>query len=141
MFMPTESLYVEVVRQPGLVEQLQQTFRVVIAGPTTLSALLNSLRMGFRTLAIEKRSGEVWQLLAAVNTEFGKYGKVLDTVQKQLTAASKSIDDTSVRARAMRRTLKTVEELPAIEAERLLHLSSEAERDLEPSEVGARDDG
>lgn len=100
MFLPTEGLYAEVLRQPGLVEKLQQTCRVVVVGPTTLTATLSSLRMGFRTLAIEKRSSEVWNVLAAVKTEFGKFGDVLTKVKKQLNSASNTIDQTGVRTRA-----------------------------------------
>ncbi len=112
MFLPTEGLYSEVLRQPGLVEKLQQQFRVVVAGPTTLAALLNSLRMGFRTLAIEKRSSEVWTILSAVKTEFAKFGDVLDRVKKQLETASNTIESTGSRTRAMARKLKSVEALP-----------------------------
>ena len=111
MFLPTEGLYSEVLRQPGVVEKLQQQFRVVVAGPTTLAALLNSLRMGFRTLAIEKRSSEVWTILSAVKTEFGKFGMVLERVKSQLETASNTIESTGARTRAMARKLKSVEEL------------------------------
>jgi DNA recombination protein RmuC len=128
MFLPTEGLYAEVLRQPGLVEKLQQECRVVVAGPTTLSAILSSLRMGFRTLAIEKRSSEVWKILAAVKTEFGKFGEVLHKVKRQLETAANTIELTEVRTRAMERKLKEVEQLPATEAERLLGLG-EVERD------------
>jgi DNA recombination protein RmuC len=128
MFLPTEGLYAEVLRQPGLVEKLQQECRVVVAGPTTLSAILSSLRMGFRTLAIEKRSSEVWKILAAVKTEFGKFGEVLHKVKRQLETAANTIELTEIRTRAMERKLKEVEQLPATEAERLLGLG-EAERD------------
>jgi len=113
MFLPTEGLYAEVLRQSGQVEKIQQTFRIVVAGPTTLSAILNSLRMGFRTLALEKRSSEVWKILAAVKMEFGKFGDVLGKVKKQLNTASKTLGETDVRARAMERKLREVEELPA----------------------------
>lgn len=123
MFLPTEGLYAEVLRQPGLVEKMQQTYRVVVAGPTTLSAILNSLRMGFRTLAIEQRSSEVWQVLAAVKTEFGKFGDVLAKVKKQLHTAEKTIGDTETRTRAMKRRLSEVEELPAESAAQILNLA------------------
>jgi len=103
MFLPTEGLYAEVIRRVGLVETIQQKYRVVVAGPTTLAALLNSLQMGFRTLAIQQRSGEVWNLLAAVKTEFGKYGDILDKVQKKLQEASNTIDKATVRTRAIDR--------------------------------------
>ena len=109
LFLPTEGLYAEALRRPGLVEALQRENRIVLAGPTTLSAILTSLRMGFRTLAIEKRSSEVWQVLGAVRTEFGKFGGVLDKVQKHIQAAGKSIDDTSIRTRAIERRLRGVE--------------------------------
>ena len=101
---------------------LQDAYRVVVAGPTTLSAILNSLRMGFRTLAIEKRSSEVWQVLAAVKTEFGKFGDVLDKVKRQLETASGTIDETGVRTRAMERKLRDVEALPESESSELLKL-------------------
>ena len=122
LFLPTEGLYAEVLRQPGLIEKLQDAYRVVVAGPTTLSAILNSLRMGFRTLAIEKRSSEVWQVLAAVKTEFGRFGEVLDKVKKQLETASGTIDQTGVRTRAMERKLRDVEALPESESKELLQL-------------------
>ncbi len=125
MFLPTEGLYAEVLRQPGLLEKLQHHHRVIVAGPTTLSAILNSLRMGFRTLAIEKRSSEVWQILAAVKTEFGKFGEVLTRVKRQLDTASNTIDQTGVRTRAMERKLRDVEALPGEESDKLLELSDE----------------
>jgi DNA recombination protein RmuC len=112
MFLATEGLYAEVLRQPALVEDLQQNFRIVVAGPTTLVAILSSLRVGFQTLAIEQRASEVWRVLAAVKTEFGKFGTVLDKVKKQLSLASKTIDQTEVRTRAMERKLRSVEQLP-----------------------------
>ena len=112
LFLPTEGLYAEVVRNPALLDRLQQQHRVVIAGPTTLSAILNSLQMGFRTLAIEKRSSEVWTVLSAVKTEFAKFGGVLERVKKQLDTASRSIDQTGTRSRAIERKLRSVEELP-----------------------------
>ena len=129
MFLPTEGLYAEVLRKAGQVEELQRKFRVIIAGPTTLAALLSSLRMGFRTLAIEKRSSEVWKILAAVKTEFGKFGDVLSRVKKQLQTASNTIDQTSVRTRAMERQLRSVEELPTAESQNLLNLVDEVTQD------------
>ena len=115
MFLPTEGLYAEVLRQPGLVEKLQQTFRVAVVGPTTLAATLSSLRMGFRTLAIEKRSSEVWNVLAAVKAEFSKFGDVFVKVKNQLDSASKTIDqEVGVRTRAMERKLREVEQLPKV---------------------------
>ena len=122
MFLPTEGLYAEVLRQPGQVEKIQQDYRIVIAGPTTLSAILNSLRVGFRTLAIEKRSSEVWKVLAAVKTEFGKFGDMLNKVKRQLKSASNTIDQTEVRTRAMERKLRAVEGLPAEATTEILEL-------------------
>ena len=122
MFLPTEGLYAEVLRQPGQVEKIQQDYRIVVAGPTTLSAILSSLRIGFRTLAIEKRSSEVWKVLAAVKTEFGKFGDVLSKVKRQLNTASNTIEQTGMRTRAMERKLRTVEELPTEETAEILEL-------------------
>ena len=122
MFLPTEGLYAEVLRRPGLIETLQQTYRVVVAGPTTLAAILNSLRMGFRTLAIEQHASEVWRILAAVKTEFGKFGTVLDKVKKQLNTASRTIEETGVRTRAMEQRLREVEQLPSADAAEVLQL-------------------
>ncbi|GAC1626920.1 MAG: DNA recombination protein RmuC [Nevskia sp.] len=113
MFLPTEGLYAEVIRRPGLSEVLQREYRVTVAGPTTLTALLNSLQMGFRTLAIQKRSSEVWTILGAVKTEFSKFGDVLDKVKKKLDEASNQIDETGKRSRAIERRLRGVEALPA----------------------------
>ena len=123
MFLPTEGLYAEVLRSPGEVADLLHRYRIVVAGPTTLAAILSSLRMGFRTLAIEKRSSEVWEILAAVKTEFGKFGDVMDKLKRQLNTASKTIDETGTRTRAMERTLRTVEELPPDEATARLGLA------------------
>ena len=123
MFLPTEGLYAEVLRSPGEVAHLLQRYRIVVAGPTTLAAILSSLRMGFRTLAIEKRSSEVWEILAAVKTEFGKFGDVMDKLKRQLNTASKTVDETGTRTRAMERTLRTVEELPPDEATARLGLA------------------
>jgi DNA recombination protein RmuC len=111
MFLPTEGLYAEVLRQPGLVQELQAECRVVVAGPTTLAAILSSLRMGFRTIAIERRSSEVWRVLGAVKSEFGKFGEVLERVRRQLATASNTIEDTGRRTRAMEQRLRHVEEL------------------------------
>jgi DNA recombination protein RmuC len=113
MFLPIEGLFAEVLRIPGLWETLQREYRIVVTGPTTLAALLNSLQMGFRTLAIEQRSSEVWQLLGAVKTEFGKFGDILDKTQKKLQEASNTIEQAAVRGRAIERKLKSVQELPA----------------------------
>ncbi len=120
LFLPTEGLYAEVLRRPGLAELLQREFRVNVAGPTTLAAMLNSLQMGFRTLAIQKRSGEVWTVLGAVKTEFGKFGEVLQVVKKKLDQASDTIDRASTRTRVIERKLHGVQTLPAHEASALL---------------------
>jgi DNA recombination protein RmuC len=122
LFLPTEGLFAEIIRRPGLVDALQREYRIVVTGPTTLMALLNSLRMGFRTLAIQKRSSEVWQVLGAVKTEFGKYGEILDKVQQKLHEASNTIDKVSVRRRAIDRRLRGVEILPEMEAGAILSL-------------------
>jgi len=113
LFLPTEGLYAEAIRRIGLVEQVQRDCRVIFAGPTTLAALLNSLQMGFRTLAIQKRSSEVWNLLAAVKTEFGKFGEALSDVKAKLDQASRNVDHVAVRSRAISKKLRDVEELPS----------------------------
>lgn len=127
MFLATEGLYAEVLRQPALVEDLQQRYRVVVAGPTTLAAILSSLRMGFQTLAIEQRASEVWRVLGAIKTEFGKFGDVLDKVKRQLNTASRTIEDTGVRSRAIERKLRSVEQLPELEASEILALPTAGE--------------
>lgn len=109
LFLPIEGLFAEVLRRPGLFEKLQNDYKVILAGPTTISAILNSLQMGFRTLAIEKRSSEVWSLLGKVKTEFAKFGEVLDKTQEKLDQASKTIDSAKTRTRAIERSLKDVE--------------------------------
>jgi DNA recombination protein RmuC len=116
MFLPNEGLYAEVIRRPGLVEAIQRDHRVVVAGPTTFAALLNSLQMGFRTLAIQKRSSEVWNLLGAVKAEFGKFGDILAGVKKKLEQASQTMDDAARRSRAIERKLQVVQELPGEES-------------------------
>ncbi len=120
LFVPTEGLYAEALRRPGLLEALQREFKVMLAGPTTLLATLTSLQMGFRTLALEKRSAEVWEVLGAVKTEFGKFGEVLAKTKKKLDEASSTIDAAATRTRAMERRLKTVEALPDAQVARLL---------------------
>lgn len=120
LFLPTEGLYAEVLRRPGLTDLLQRDFRVTVAGPTTLTALLNSLQMGFRTLALEKRSSEVWEVLGAVKTEFGKFGEVLAKTRDTLVRAARNIEQAEVRTRQMERKLRTVEALPGELAEQLL---------------------
>jgi DNA recombination protein RmuC len=125
MFLPYESLFGEALRVPGLFEQLQKDYKITITGPTTLSALLNSLQMGFRTLAIEKRSSEVWDLLGAVKTEFGQFGDVLAKTKKKLIEATNVIDTSEVRTRAIERKLRHVQELPAAETKLILDASQE----------------
>ena len=128
MFLPFESIYAEVIRRTALVEQLQREFRVIVTGPTTLGAILNSLQMGFRTLAIEKRSSEVWAVLAAVKTEFGKFGGMLEKVQKNLETAGSQLDEMiGRRTRAIERKLKAVHELPAEQSAALLSLDEAAD--------------
>ncbi len=123
LFLPTEGLYAEALRRPGLMEALQREHKVMLAGPTTLLATLNSLQMGFRTLALEKRSAEVWEVLGAVKTEFGKFGEVLAKTKKKLDEASQTIDAAETRTRVMTRKLKSVEALPDDAAQQLLRLS------------------
>jgi DNA recombination protein RmuC len=120
MFLPVEGLYAEVLRRPGLCDSLQREYRIVVTGPTTLAALLNSLQMGFRTLAIEKRSSEVWELLGAVKTQFGKFGDVLAKTKKKLQEASNTIDQAEVRTRVIARKLNKVEELPGTDSAGLI---------------------
>lgn len=127
MFLPTEGLYAEAIRRVGLVDQVQRDCRVVFAGPTTLVALLNSLQMGFRTLAIQKRSSEVWNLLAGVKTEFGKFGDALSAVKEKLDQASRKMEDVDVRSRAITRKLRDVEELPSNPQPMLKELLGESE--------------
>jgi DNA recombination protein RmuC len=112
VFLPVEGLYAEISRRPALLELLQREHRVIVAGPTTLAALLNSLQMGFRTLAIQKRSSEVWKVLGEVKTEFGKFGDVLDGVRKKLDEAARKMDDAATRNRAIQRRLREVQALP-----------------------------
>jgi DNA recombination protein RmuC len=124
LFLPIEGLFAEVIRRIGLTEVIQRESRVVIAGPTTLWSLLSSLQMGFRTLAIQKRSSEVWNLLGAVKTEWTKYGDVLDAVQKKLQQASDTIEKAKARSRAVGRKLRDVQELPVGEAAALLPIDA-----------------
>jgi DNA recombination protein RmuC len=127
MFLPYESLFGEVLRTPGLFEQLQRDYKITITGPTTLSALLNSLQMGFRTLAIEKRSSEVWDLLGAVKTEFGQFGDVLAKTKKKLIEATNVIDSSEIRTRAIERKLRNVQELPIEKSQLMLDNAEEVE--------------
>lgn len=127
LYLPIEGLYAEALRRTGLAEALQRDWRVSIAGPTTLAALLNSLQMGFRTLAIEKRSSEVWGVLGAIKTEFGKFGEALEATRKKLEQATKSIESAGVRTRQIERKLKGVEALPMVEAQARLGALEEIE--------------
>ncbi len=128
MFLPIEGLFAEVVRQPELVALLQRDFKIIVTGPTTLAAMLNSLQMGFRTLAIQKRSSEVWQILGAVKTEFGKFGDVLEKAQKKITEANKELDTlVGTRTKMMLSKLRKVEELPSEESTILLEEGKEFE--------------
>ncbi|MCK5138849.1 MAG: DNA recombination protein RmuC [Thermodesulfovibrionia bacterium] len=120
MFLPVEGLYAEVTRRTSLIEVLQRDFKIIITGPTTLAAILNSLQMGFRTLAVEKRSSEVWMLLGAVKTEFGKFGEILEKTRKKLSEATDVVDKAGVRSRAIERKLKDVQELPPSKAVKML---------------------
>ena len=132
MFLPIESLYAEVLRHPGVFETLQRKYRITVTGPTTMSALLNSLQMGFRTLAVTKRSSEVWKILEAVKTEFGKFSNQLEKVDKQLSTAKKSLEDLrSTRTNVMQRRLKNVGTLDTLESESLLDISAAS---VEPDE-------
>lgn len=120
MFVPTEGLYAEIIRRPALFESLQREYKITVVGPSNLVAFLNSLQMGFRTLAIEKRSSEVWEILGAVKTEFGHFGNVLDKTRKKLQEASNVIDQAGVRTRAIERKLRDIEELPPEDTARIL---------------------
>jgi DNA recombination protein RmuC len=129
MFLATEGLYAEVLRQPAFVEGLQHRYRVVVAGPTTLAAILSSLRMGFQTLAIEQRTAEVWRVLGAIKTEFGKFGDILDKVKHHIDLAGQTIEKTGARSRAIERKLRSVEKLPEPEALEILALPTTNEED------------
>ena len=121
LFLPVESLYAEILREPGLSQQIQQDYKVLVTGPTTLSAILNSLQMGFRTLAIQKRSSEVWQILGAVKTEFGKFGELIEKTQKKLSEANSELDKlVGARTRVIQRKLKDIQEMPDSETTKLL---------------------
>jgi DNA recombination protein RmuC len=135
MFLPIEGLYAEVLRRPGLVEGLQRDYRVVVTGPTTLGALLNALQMGFRTLAIEKRSSEVWKLLGAIKTEFGKFTDIIVRAHRQLSTASTTLDSAAQKTRTIQRKLRDVEVLPSQEAAELLPPSDV----IEPEEMEPED--
>src|SRR6478672_972066 len=127
LFLPTEGLYAEVLRRPGLVDAPQRDQRIAVAGPTTLLALMTSFQMGFRTLAIQERSSEVWRTLGAVKTEFGKFGAVLDGVQKKLQEASNKIEETGKRTRVLTRKLRDVEALPTADSQQLLGIDDDGD--------------
>jgi DNA recombination protein RmuC len=130
LYLPTEGLFAEIVRRPGLVDAMQRECHIMVAGPTTLVTLLTALRMGFRSLAIQRRSAEVWRVLGAVKHEFGKFGGVIDKVSKKLDDAQKVIDnEIGVRRRAMDRSLRAVETLPEAEAATLLEYAGELDEE------------
>jgi len=129
MFLPFEGLYAEVLRIPGLFEKLQNNYKIIITGPTTLSALLNSLQMGFRTLAIEKRSVEVWHVLGAVKTEFAAFGKILEKTKEKLDSARSELDKTDTRTRKINSKLKNIESLPEAESFKVIGVDSVVEDD------------
>lgn len=131
LFLPTEGLFAEVLRRPGVYDDIVRKDRVVLAGPTTLAAVLSSLQMGFRTLAIEQRSSEVWEVLGAVKTEFAKFGGTLDKVHEKLQQASRTIEDAQQRSRVMTRKLKDVEGLPAADAQKILPIANPSDEDDE----------
>ena len=130
--MPTEGLYAEAVSHPGLADTLQRDFRVMLAGPMNLAAMLNSLQLGFRTLAIEARSTEVWRVLAAVKTEFGKFGEILAKTKEKLDQVGKTLDDAGRKSTTIARKLREVEALPEAEADRLLTEDDGGVIDVEP---------
>jgi DNA recombination protein RmuC len=131
LFLPVEGLYAEVLRRPGLMDSLQRDYRVTLAGPTTLLAILNSLHMGFRTLALEKQASEVWKVLGAVKTEFDRYGEWVAKVREQVQKAADTLDRADTRSKQMRRVLKGVEALPEAEALARLPLSPDLEEGLD----------
>ena len=141
LFLPTEGLYAEALRRPGLLEALQREHKVMLAGPTTLLATLTSLQMGFRTLALEKRSAEVWEVLGAVKTEFGKFGEVLAKTKKKLSEASDTLDTAATRTRAMQRKLRDVEALPALQVAALLPGLDAADEGADDGTADNRSDG
>ena len=134
LYLPTEGLFAEVIRRPGLVSDLQARHRIMVQGPTTLAALLTSLQMGFRTLAIEKRSSEVWTVLGAAKAEFEKYGQVWDKLGKQLDTARRTVEEAGKRTRAVSRKLKDVEALEPADRSALLELVTPESADDEPDD-------
>ena len=141
MFLPSESLYAESLRRPGFIESLQKDYRVNVAGPTTLAAFINSLQMGFRTLAIEKRSSEVWQILGAVKTEFGKFGDLLEKTKKKIQEAGDTIDSASTKPRTIQSKLRHVEALPESSVASLLTDSGGDDAAVEGGLFDAADEG
>ena len=141
LFLPTEGLYAEVLRRPGLIEVLQRDYRITLAGPTTLLAMLNSLQMGFRTLALEKRSSEVWQVLGAVKTEFGKFGDVLAKVKSQTESVLNTLTSAEQRSRVMGKALRNVEALTEVDSARLIPLDKALDKamDKAPGEAWGQD--
>jgi DNA recombination protein RmuC len=139
LFVPAEGLFAEAVSRPGLADALQRDYRVTLAGPTTLSAMLNSLQLGFRTLAIEKRSTEVWRVLGAVKTEFGRFGEILAKTRERLDAVGKTLEDAGRKSTTIARKLRDVEALPEAEADRLLTGDGGELIDVDPA-LDARDD-
>lgn len=135
MFVPTEGLYAEILRRTGLFETLQREYKITVVGPTNLVAFLSSLYMGFKTLAIERRSSEVWELLGAVKSEFGNFGVILDKTKKKLQEAANVIDKAGVRSRAIERKLRSVQELPSAQASEMLGEAIEIEEDIESEEL------
>jgi DNA recombination protein RmuC len=127
MFLPTEGLFAEIIRRPGLCDGLQRNYRVVVTGPTTLSALLNSLQVGFQTLAIEKQSSKVWALLGKVKSDFGKFTEMLEKTRKKLQEASNTIDSAAKKSRTIERSLKDVQALPTDEEVTLLEENGETD--------------
>ena len=134
LFLPTEGLYAEVLRRPGLMESMQRDYHVALAGPTTLLVMLNALQMGFRTLALEQRSSEVWQVLGAVKTEFGKFGDVLSKIRSQTQTVLRTLEQADVRNRAMQRALRQAETLPEPQAQHMLNLHEKVEAELPESD-------
>jgi len=140
MFLPTEGLYAEVIRRPGLVDLLQREHRVVVAGPTTVTALLNSLQMGFRTLAIEQRSSEVWSLLGAVKSEFGKFAGILEKAEKQISTVGRSLGEASRKTRTIERRLRGVESLGSEQTDLLLGDASGDDDEASADDASAAQD-
>jgi DNA recombination protein RmuC len=120
MFLPFEGLYAEILRLPGIFENLQREHKIVVTGPTTISAFLSSLQMGFHSLVVEKRTSEIWELLGAIKTEFGKFGTILQKTKEKLEAAGNEIDNASKRSRAIEKKLKKIQELPKSQSQKIL---------------------